>query len=276
MAVTGIRPAQGRNPILGNYMSMNEALFSVSGKTVLITGSYRGLGLSLLQGFAAAGARVVVNGRSAEEVEVVARDLNDRGFEAYASSFDVTDEAAVQTHVDDITGSFGPIDILVNNAGIQRRPKLEEMPVDDFRSVLETNLTSAFITSKAVVPGMMERGGGKIINICSLMSDLARPTTGNYAAAKGGLRMLTRSMAGEWAQHNIQANGIGPGYFETDMTRPLKEDPDFNKWICNRTPAGRWGQPEELQGLAIFLASPASSFINGQVIYVDGGLTAVI
>ena len=148
--------------------------------------------------------------------------------------------------------------------------------MEDFRSVVETNLTSAFIMAKAVVPSMIKEGSGKIINICSLMSDLARPTTGNYAAAKGGLRMLTRAMAGEWAQHNIQVNGIGPGYFETEMTQKLKDDPEFNGWICGRTPAGRWGKPEELQGLAIYLAAPASSFVNGQVVYVDGGLTAVI
>ncbi len=164
----------------------------------------------------------------------------------------------------------------MNNAGIQRRHKLEEMPVEEFRLVIETNLTAAFIAAKAVAPAMIAAKSGKIINMCSLMTDLARPTTGNYAAAKGGLRMLTRAMTAEWAQYNIQANGIAPGYFETDMTRKLKEDPEFNSWICGRTPSGRWGDPEELQGLAVFLASEASTYINGQVIFVDGGMSAVV
>ena len=257
-------------------MSTSQPLFSLAGKTALVTGGYRGLGLAMARGLADAGASVILNGRSADRVEAEVAALRAEGHEAHSAPFDITDEVAVRESIENLVTTVGPIDILVNNAGIQLRHKLEEMPVEDFRTVLDVNLTSAFIVAKAVVGGMIERGSGKIINICSLMSDLARPTTGNYAAAKGGLRMLTRAMAGEWACHNIQVNGIGPGYFETEMTQKLKDDPAFNSWICGRTPAGRWGRPEELQGLAVFLASDASSFVNGQVIFVDGGLTAVI
>ncbi|MEX0332349.1 MAG: SDR family oxidoreductase [Puniceicoccaceae bacterium] len=257
-------------------MSNLTSLYSLEGKTALVTGGYRGLGLSISRGLAGAGAKIILNGRSADGVEAAVEGLRKEGYDAHGAPFDITDEKAVGQSIENLTTNIGPIDILVNNAGIQKRHKLEEMPVEDFRTVLEVNLTAAFIVAKAVVPGMMEREGGKVINICSLMSDLARPTTGNYAAAKGGLRMLTRAMAGEWASSNIQVNGIGPGYFATEMTQKLKDDPDFNSWICGRTPAGRWGMPEELQGLAVFLASGASSFVNGQVIFVDGGLTAVI
>jgi gluconate 5-dehydrogenase len=250
--------------------------FSLNGKTALITGSYRGLGATIARGLAEAGARVVLNGRSADGVEAAAKALRDAGHEAMGVPFDVTDEASVKSGIHQIWKEWGSVDILVNNAGIQRRHKLEEMPVEEFRLVIETNLTAAFIAAKAVAPAMIAAKSGKIINMCSLMTDLARPTTGNYAAAKGGLRMLTRAMTAEWAQYNIQANGIAPGYFETDMTRKLKEDPEFNSWICGRTPSGRWGNPEELQGLAVFLASEASTYINGQVIFVDGGMSAVV
>lgn len=257
-------------------MELLAEQFSLEGKTVLVTGSYRGLGLAMVKGFAGAGARVVVNGRTAEGVQLAVESLRADGVEAAPAVFDATDEGSVRAGIENIHRVMGPIHVLVNNAGIQRRHKLEEMPVADFRKVLDINLTAAFITAKAVVPGMIRAKAGKIINICSLMSDLARPTTGNYAAAKGGLRMLTRAMAGEWGQHNIQVNGIAPGYFETEMTRKLKADPEFNRWICGRTPSGRWGKPEELQGLAVFLASQASSYVNGQIVFIDGGLTAVI
>jgi gluconate 5-dehydrogenase len=175
-----------------------------------------------------------------------------------------------------VQAAVGPIDVLVNNAGIHRRAPLAEMTETQFREVIDTNLTSAFLVARALAPAMIERRRGKIINICSLMSEVGRPTTGNYAAAKGGLKMLTRAMAVEWAKHNLQINGIGPGYILTEMTKVLADDPEFDRWICGRTPAGRWGRPEELVGAAVFLAAPASDFINGQIVYVDGGLLAAI
>lgn len=251
-------------------------LFSLSGKVALVTGGYRGLGLSIARGLGQAGARVYLNGRSSQGVEHSVQALQDEGIDARGKPFDITDEQAVTTAVAEIEQQEGAITILVNNAGIHRRNPLLEMSLEDFNTVIGTNLTAAFLVARAVVPMMMQAGGGKVINLCSLMSDLARPTTGNYAAAKGGLRMLTRAMAAEWAGKNIQINGIAPGYFETEMTRPLIEDPKFNSWICGRTPSGRWGQPEELRGVAVFLASEASQYINGQLIAVDGGLTAVV
>lgn len=257
-------------------MNKTKELFSLTGTTALITGSYRGLGFSMARGMAEAGAHVVLNGRSPEGVDRAVAEFKQAGLSASASVFDITNEDAVSEAVSEITREFGKIDILVNNAGVQRRHLLKDMPLADFEYVLQTNLTAAFTVTKVVVQDMLKRKSGKIINICSLMSELARPTTGNYCAAKGGLQMLTRAMAGEWASDNIQINGIGPGYFATDMTEPLRKNPEFNDWICRRTPAGRWGTPEELQGLVIFLASKASSFVNGQVIFVDGGLTAVI
>ncbi|NBD39000.1 MAG: glucose 1-dehydrogenase [Verrucomicrobia bacterium] len=250
--------------------------FGLHGKTALVTGGYRGLGLAISIGLASAGARVVLNGRSREAVEEQAEKLRAEGLEIESAVFDITDEEQVEEAVKRLAQRHGNIDILVNNAGVQRRHPLASMPLAEFKAVLDVNLTAAFLVARSVVEGMHAQGSGKIINICSLMSDLARPTTGNYAAAKGGLRMLTRSMAGEWASEGIQVNAIAPGYFETEMTKKLKEDPQFNEWICGRTPAGRWGQPSELAGLAVFLASPASSYINGQMVFADGGLTAVI
>lgn len=257
-------------------MNALESMFSLRGKTALVTGGYRGLGLSIARGLAEAGAAVVLNGRGAEGVAESVAALRGLGLEAEGAPFDILDEAAAARAVGEILERRGAIDILVNNAGIHRRNRLLDMPLADFRAALDTNLTAAFVMAKLVAPGMIARGGGKILNVCSLMSELARPTTGNYAAAKGGLKMLTRAMAAEWAAHNVQANGIAPGYFETELTRPLKDDPAFDAWIRGRTPSGRWGQPEDLKGLAVLLASPASNYINGQIIFIDGGLTAVI
>lgn len=253
-----------------------SSMFNLSGKTALVTGATQGLGMAIAKGLATAGARLVVNGNSSQQkLDAAVAVYRDHGFDATGYRFDVTDEGEVSTAVAKIESEFGSIDILVNNAGIVRRAPLLEMSLKDWELVVRTDLTSAFIVSKAVVPIMLKRQGGKVINICSLMSELGRDSVGAYAAAKGGLKMLTRNMATEWAQHNIQVNGIGPGYFATELTQDIREDGHpFNDFIVGRTPAGRWGKPEDLQGAAIFLASKASDFINGQIIYVDGGILA--
>ena len=255
-------------------MSTNNPLFDLTGRTALITGSSQGLGFAFARGLAQAGAALVLNGRNTTKLAAAAEQLRAEGARVTTAAFDVNDSAAIATGVARIEAEFAPIDILLNNAGIQRRAPLLEMNEGQWREVIDTNLTSAFLVTRAVAPRMITRRAGKIINICSLMSDVGRPTIANYSAAKGGLKMLTRSMTVEWAKHNLQINGIGPGYFVTELTKPLVENPEFNKWICGRTPAGRWGQPEELVGAAVFLASRASDFINGQIIYVDGGILA--
>ncbi|MCL4151081.1 UNVERIFIED_CONTAM: hypothetical protein GTU68_040814 [Idotea baltica] len=255
---------------------MLENWFSLEGKVALVTGGYRGLGLSIAQALANAGAKVYINGRNAEGVKKTVSELRKKGLNVEGAVFDITDEKSVIASVRKIESNDTCIDILVNNAGIQRRGLLVDMSVEDFETVIQTNLSAAFIVSKTIVPAMQVKNGGKIINICSLMSSLARKTTGNYAAAKGGLEMLTKAMTAEWAEENIQINGIAPGYFATEMTKSLVEDKSFNDWICGRTPSARWGKPEELQALAVFLASKGSSFVNGQVIIVDGGLSCVI
>lgn len=251
---------------------MSAPNFQLTGRRALVTGSSRGIGLALAGALAAAGAHVVLNGRDAGALDAAAAELRAAGRSVEARAFDVTDEAAVNA----AAPSLGAIDILVNNTGIQRRGPLETMPLADWNAVLHTNLTSAFLVSRAVAPGMIARRRGKIINVCSLMSELARPTTGNYAAAKGGLKMLTRAMCAEWAKHNVQVNGIAPGYILTEMTQPLAADAKFDTWIKGRTPAGRWGGVDDLTGACVFLASPAADFINGQILTVDGGLSAVI
>lgn len=262
-------------PIPDRSLARGAALFDLTGRCALVTGSTRGLGFAMARGLAEAGAHVILNGRRRADVESAAASLVADGLDASASDFDVTDEASIEAGVARLLAER-PIDILVNNVGGHARAPLAEMTGDQWRSVIDLNLSSAFYVSRRVAPSMIERGRGKIINTCSLMSELGRPTTGNYAAAKGGLKMLTRAMATEWAAHNVQINGIGPGYFETDLTRSLVEDPKFDGWIRGRTPAGRWGKPEELIGTALFLASDASNFVNGQIIYVDGGLTSAI
>ncbi|MEM9916303.1 MAG: SDR family oxidoreductase [Planctomycetota bacterium] len=252
------------------------ALFDLTGQRALVTGSTQGLGLALARGLAEAGASVVINGRTAAKIEPVVAELKAAGLDATPLVMDVTDDADVVASLGRLAEDGIHLDILVNNVGIQDRVPLAEMSSEAFRKVIDVNLTSAFVVTRQLAPGMIARGHGKVINVCSLMSDLGRPTTGNYAAAKGGLRMLTRAMAVEWAEHNLQVNAIGPGYFATELTRPLVEDEKFNRWICGRTPANRWGRPEELIGAAVYFASPASSFVNGQILYVDGGLTAAI
>jgi len=250
--------------------------FDVTGRTALVTGSSRGLGLVQARGLAEAGARVVLNGRDPQTVEAARERLASDGLDVHAVPFDVARADQVQDGVRFVEERVGPIDILVNNAGIQYRAPLEDFPEEEWRRILDVNLTGAFLVSRAVVATMKDRGKGKIINICSLQSELGRSTIAPYAAAKGGLRMLTRAMTVDWARYGIQANAIGPGYLVTEMTQPLKDDPEFDRWIRGRTPAGRWGDPRELIGALLFFASPASDFVNGQILYVDGGITAAI
>lgn len=259
---------------MNEFGAMNKMdLFNVAGKRILITGSSRGLGKTLAEGFLHAGAVVILNGRSEEVLREVQQEFIHFGFQPEIAAFDVLDESAVQKAIDKIQ----PIDVLVNNAGIQRRAALHETPLELWNDVLHTNLTSAFLVSREVVQRMLSDGrGGKIINICSLMSGFGRPTTGPYTASKGGLKMLTQAMCADWARFDIQINGIAPGYFLTEMTRVLKDDEVFNNWLLQRTPSRRWGRPDELIGAALFLASEASSFVNGQVFYVDGGVSAVL
>lgn len=259
-------------------MAYSNPLFDLTGRTALITGSSQGIGLALACGLARAGAAVVLNGRDASKLATAAAAVTAAvpGAEVGTAVFDVTVAAEIGREVERIETTIAPIDILINNAGIQRRAPLAEMSEAQWREVLDTNLTSTFLVARAVAPRMMARKAGKIINTCSVMSEVSRPTIANYAAAKGGLKMLTRAMAVEWARHGLQCNGLGPGYIVTELNRALVENEDFNRWICGRTPAGRWGQPEELVGAAVFLASAASNFVNGQILYVDGGLLAAL
>jgi gluconate 5-dehydrogenase len=253
------------------------ALFDLTGRTALVTGSSGGLGLAIARGLAEAGAALVLNGRDRETLAAAAAGLNAAGHAVSARAFDVTDEAAVVAAFAEFDAGKLAIDILVNNAGIQFRKPMIDLATADWRRVLETNLTSAFIMGREAARRMISRGsGGKIINIASLTSEVARATVAPCTAAKGGIKQLTRSMAAEWAQHDIQANAIGPGYIVTEMNKALVEDPKFDAWVKARAPAGRWGKPEDLIGAAVFLASPASAYVNGQVIYVDGGMLAVL
>lgn len=253
---------------------MSTQLFDLTGRTALITGSSQGLGFAIARGLAGAGAAVILNGRTPAKLIRAVETLQSEGLTAYGYAFDVTDSAQVDEGIAAIESQIGTVGVLVNNAGIQRRGPLEDFDEADWRAVIDTNLTSVFLVTKRVVGSMIARQAGKIINIASLMSHVARATIAPYAASKGGLKLLTQSMATEWGRHNIQANAIGPGYFVTEMNRPLLEDAQFNNWVCERTPAGRWGDPAELVGTAVFLASRASDYVNGQIIYVDGGMLA--
>jgi len=255
---------------------MRSDLFDLTGKVALITGSAQGIGFALARGLGQSGATVVLNGRSAARLEAAAATLAGEGLRVSTSLFDVRDAAAVAERTAAVEREVGPIHILVNNAGIQRRTPLELCDAATWQEVLETNLTAVFTVTRAVVGGMIARRAGKIINICSLMSELGRPTVGPYAAAKGGVRQLTKAMAVDWGKYNIQANGIGPGYISTEMNRPLLDDAAFDAWVRGRTPAGRWGDPAELAGAAVFLASRASDFVSGQILYVDGGILAAL
>ncbi len=257
---------------------MSHTLFDLTGKTALVTGASHGLGMAMAKGLASAGATIVFNDLDSERVKQALEDYKASGIEAHGYVFDVTDEEAVKLQVATIESEVAPIDILINNAGIIKRVPMLDMAVSDFRQVIDIDLVGPFIMGRAVAASMVRRGkGGKIINMCSMMSELGRNSVSAYAAAKGGLKMLTRNMATEWAKYGIQANGIGPGYFATSQTAPIRVGGHpFNEFIIHRTPAGRWGNPDELQGAAIFLASAASDFVNGHVLYVDGGILATI
>jgi gluconate 5-dehydrogenase len=252
-------------------------LFSLKNKTALVTGGTHGLGMAMAKGLAHAGAKLIINDQSHEKLDHAIKEYAASGINAKGYLFDVTDDIAVKNTITKIENEEGPIDILVNNAGIIKRCPMLEMEASDFRQVIDVDLIGPFIVSKYVGQYMVKRKAGKIINMCSMMSELGRNTVSAYAAAKGGLKMLTKNMATEWARFNIQVNGIGPGYFATEQTAPIRIDGHpFNEFIINRTPAGRWGDPEDLVGTAIFLASPASNFVNGQIIYVDGGILATL
>lgn len=257
---------------------MSTNLFDLSGKVALVTGAVHGLGMSMAKGLGNAGATIVVNNNSKDKLDEAVAEYKAAGLKAYGYVFDVTDDTAVKRAIDKIETEVGPIDILVNNAGIIKRTPIVEMETPDFELVIKVDLVGPFIVSKYVAKSMIKRNkGGKIINICSMMSELGRDSVSAYAAAKGGLKMLTKNMATEWAKYNIQTNGIGPGYFATSQTAPIRVDGHpFNEFIISRTPAARWGDPDDLQGAAIFLASKASDFVNGHILYVDGGILATI
>lgn len=248
-------------------------LFDLSGKTALVTGSSQGIGYALAQGLASHGARIVLNGRNPEKLQTAAKSLKAQGHDAHIAPFDVTDPAAVHAAVSKIEAEIGPIDILINNAGMQHRAPLEDFPHDKWDELMKTNLNSVFYVAQAVARFMLGRGNGKIINIASAMSELARTSVAPYTAAKGAVRNLTRGMATDWAAKGLQVNAIAPGYFKTPLNKALIEDEKFTAWLEARTPAGRWGDLDELKGAAIFLASDAASFVNGHTLYVDGGLT---
>ncbi len=252
-------------------------LFSLDNKIALVTGATHGLGMAIAEGLADAGAKIVINGRSEDRLKIAKKKYLDKGIDVCTFAFDVSDESQVKKAIERITNEVGPIDILFNNAAIIKRTPLLDMTKEDFEEVIKVDLISPFIVSKYVVPGMIERGYGKVINMCSMMSEVSRNTVGAYAAAKGGLKMLTKEMADEWAKFNIQVNGLGPGYFATEQTKPIREaGHPFNDFILKRTPARRWGDPSDLQGAAIFLSSKASDFVNGHVLYVDGGILATL
>ena len=255
---------------------MPRGLFDLTGRVALVTGSSRGIGYTLARGLAQHGAHVVLNARRADVLETAVTSLRAEGLRVDGRLFDVTDQDAVDAAVAAIEAELGPIAILVNNAGIQQRAPLHEFPRDGWERIIETNLTSVYLVGSAVARRMIPRGRGRIINICSLTSELGRRTVAPYAASKGGVKMLTRGMCADWGVHGIRVNGLAPGYIVTEMNRALMDDPEFDAWVRRRTPVGRWGEPDELIGAAVFLASDASDFVNGQVLVVDGGFSAVI
>lgn len=251
-------------------------LFNLTGRTALITGGSRGIGFALAEGLARAGASIILNGRDGDALDAAVQRLRGHGVAVSSARFDVTEPTQVHEAVNCLLAAGADIDILINNAGVQRRAPLHEFADEDWRDLMRTNLDSIYFVSKAVVPHMIERGRGKIINIASVQAELARPTIAPYTASKGAVRNLTRGMCADWAQYGIQVNAIAPGYFNTPLNKALVDDPAFDAWLCGRTPARRWGALEDLQGIAVLLASRASDYINGQTIFVDGGMTVVV
>jgi gluconate 5-dehydrogenase len=255
---------------------MAAGMFSLDGRLALVTGSSGGIGFALARGLAQAGAAVVLNGRDSLKLERAASTLRNEGLIIHTRAFDVTQASAAQAAVDDIESSIGPVHILVNNAGMQRRMALQDFPAEDWHELMRTNVDSVFFVGQAVARKMIERRSGKIINICSVQSELGRPNIAPYMASKGAVKMLTKGMAIDWGPYGIQVNGLGPGYFKTELTEKLVADEQFSAWLTARTPSRRWGEVAELAGAAVFLASDASSFVNGHVLYVDGGVTATL
>lgn len=253
---------------------MSLKLFDLTGKKILVTGGYQGLGNAIAKGLGEAGAELIINGRSQEKLDKSLKEFEEWGIKAHGALFDVTETEDVEKGIDKIESDIGPIDVLVNNAGVIRRAPLEEFPDEEWDLVIKTNLTGPYKVGKAVAKRMIKRKKGKIINMNSMMSELGRPNVAAYAASKGGIKMLTKNMAAEWTKHNIQCNGIGPGYFKTELTDNLPEE--FKQFIRDRTPAGRWGDPSELVGAAIYLSAEASDFVSGHILYVDGGILAVL
>ena len=249
-------------------------LFDLTGRTALITGSSKGIGHALAAALAGAGARVVLNARSVDALAQARSALSAQGFDVHTAAFDVTDADAVEAGVAQVEAHIGAIDILVNNAGMQHRAPFAEFPIDAWHKITTTNIDSVFLVGRAVAQRMIVRRAGKIINVCSVQSELGRPGIAPYAATKGAVKMLTKGMAVDLGKYGIQVNGLGPGYFKTELTQSLVADAAFTAWLCNRTPAGRWGDVHELGGAAVFLASDACSFVNGHILYVDGGITA--
>ena len=256
--------------------SSNQNLFDLSGRTALITGASSGIGLALAGGLARAGARVVLNARGQENLTQAADSLRSQGADVHTAAFDVTDSAAVTEGIAGVEAELGPIDILVNNAGMQRRAPLEQFETAQWHELMKTNVDSVFLVGQAVARHMIPRGRGKIINICSVQSELGRPGIAPYTASKGAVKMLTKGMAIDWGPHGLQVNGLGPGYFKTELTQALVANAEFTAWLLGRTPSRRWGDVEDLVGAAVFLSSKASDFVNGHILYVDGGVTATL
>ena len=250
--------------------------FDLTGRTALVTGSSTGIGHALAAGLAGAGAQVVLNGRDSAKLERAAARLRETGARVHAFAFDVTDGSAVTRAIDRIESQVAPIDILVNNAGMTRRAPLEQFAEAHWHEIMACNVDSVFLVGQAVARHMIERKRGKIVNICSVQSELGRPGIAPYAASKGAVKMLTKGMAIDWGPHGLQVNGLGPGYFKTELTQALVDNPEFSAWLVNRTPSRRWGDVEDLVGAAVFLASEASNFVNGHILYVDGGVTATL